>query len=146
MKPWTEVPYLYTISSDDPQSIQRKARQTGRPTDELIQLYALECFLDRLTQSAFAGNLVLKGGVLLAAFDARRPTRDIDLAASSLRNTEAEILTVVREIAAISLDDGVAFDPERAAAEIIREEDDYSGIRQRSAERCLVPPFAYTSM
>jgi predicted nucleotidyltransferase component of viral defense system len=109
--------------------LQRKARQTGRPTDELIQLYALECFLDRLTQSAFARNLVLKGGVLLAAFDARRPTRDIDLAASSLRNTEAEILAVVREIAAISLDDGVAFDPERAAAEIIREENDYSGIR-----------------
>jgi hypothetical protein len=106
--------------------LQRKARQSGRPTDELIQLYALECFLDRLTQSAFARNLVLKGGVLLAAFDARRPTRDIDLAASSLRNTEAEILAVVREIAAISWDDGIAFDPERATAEIIREEDDYT--------------------
>jgi hypothetical protein len=25
--------------------LQRKARQSGRPTDELIQLYALECFL-----------------------------------------------------------------------------------------------------
>jgi hypothetical protein len=109
--------------------LQRKARQSGRPTDELIQLYALECFLDRLTRSTFASHLVLKGGVLLAALDARRPTRDIDLAASSLRNTEAEILAVVREIAAISLDDGMAFDPARASAEIIRQEDDYSGIR-----------------
>jgi len=109
--------------------LQRKARQTGRPTDELIQLYALECFLDRLTRSAFARNLVLKGGVLLAALDARRPTRDIDLAASALRSTEAEILAVVREIAGISLDDGVEFDPEQATAEVIREEDDYSGIR-----------------
>jgi hypothetical protein len=27
--------------------LQREARRTGRPTDELIQLYALECFLDR---------------------------------------------------------------------------------------------------
>jgi hypothetical protein len=61
--------------------LQRIARQTGPPTDELIQLYALECFLDRLTRSVFARNLVLKGGVLLAALDARRPTRDIDLAA-----------------------------------------------------------------
>jgi hypothetical protein len=76
--------------------LQRMARQTGRPTDELIQLYALECFLDRLTRSDFQKNLVLKGGVLLAALDARRPTRDIDLAASSLRNTESEILAVVR--------------------------------------------------
>jgi hypothetical protein len=91
--------------------LQRKARQSGRPTDDLIQLNALECFLDRLTRSAFASHLVFKGGVLLAALDARRPTRDIDLAASSLRNTETEILAVVREIAAISLDDGMAFDP-----------------------------------
>jgi len=109
--------------------LQRKARQTGRPTDELIQLYALECFLDRLTQSAYAKNLVLKGGVLLAALDARRPTRDIDLAATALRNTEAEILAVVREIAGISLDDGIEFDPEQATAEVIREDSDYSGIR-----------------
>jgi hypothetical protein len=90
--------------------LQRKARQSGRPTDELIQLYALECFLERLTLSAFAKSLVLKGGVLLAALDARRPTRAIDLAASALKNTEAEILAVVREIAGISLDDGVEFD------------------------------------
>ena len=109
--------------------LQRKARQTGRPTDELIQLYALECFLDRLTRSDYAKNLVLKGGVLLAALDDRRPTRDIDLVATALRNTEAEIVGVVREIAGISLEDGVEFDSEQATAEVIREEDDYSGIR-----------------
>lgn len=109
--------------------LQRKARQSGRPTDELIQLYALECFLDRLPRSAFSSNFLLKGGVLLAALDARRATRDIDFAASSLRNTEAEILAVVRDIAAMKVDDGMAFDPARATAEIIREEDDYSGIR-----------------
>lgn len=109
--------------------LQRKARQTGRPTDELIQLYALECFLDRLTRSEYAQKLVLKGGVLLAALDARRPTRDIDLAATALRNTEAEILGVVRKIADISLEDGIAFSPAQATAEVIREEDDYSGIR-----------------
>lgn len=109
--------------------LQRKARQTARPTDELIQLYALECFLDRLTRSEYSQQLVLKGGVLLAALDARRPTRDIDLAATTLRNTEAEILDVVRKIAGISLEDGIAFDLEQAHAEVIREEDDYSGIR-----------------
>jgi hypothetical protein len=70
---------------------------------------------------------VLKGGVLLAALDARRPTRDIDLAASALRNTEAEILAVVREIAGTSLDDRIEFDSQRAVAEVIREEDEYSG-------------------
>lgn len=46
-----------------------------------MQLYALEGLLDRLSRSPHARSLVLKGGALLAAFDARRPTRDIDLAA-----------------------------------------------------------------
>ena len=67
--------------------------------------------------------------MLLAALDARRPTRDIDLAASAPRNTEAEILAVVREIADISLEDGIEFDSKQATADVIREEDDYSGIR-----------------
>lgn len=109
--------------------LQREARRIGRPTDELIQLYALECFLDRLTRSEYAESLILKGGVLLAALNARRPTRDIDLAARTLRNTEAEVLTLVQKIAGISLDDGMKFDPDRATAEIIRDEDEYSGIR-----------------
>lgn len=109
--------------------LQRQARRTGRPTDELIQLYALECFLDRIGHSRFATNLTLKGGVLLAALNARRPTRDIDLAACALRNTEAEILGMVQKIAAISLDDGLEFDMDHAAAESIRDEDEYSGVR-----------------
>ena len=109
--------------------LQLKARTTGRPTDELIQLYALECFLDRLTRSAFAKNFVLKGGVLLAALNARRPTRDIDFAASAIKATETEVLAAVRTIARVSLDDGLEFKADQATAEIIREDDDYNGVR-----------------
>ncbi len=109
--------------------LQREARRTGRLTDELIQLYALECLLDRLTRSKYVGDFILKGGVLLAALDARRPTRDIDLAARALENSAAQALAVVREIAEISLDDGLVFHSDRATAEVIREEDNYSGIR-----------------
>jgi nucleoside-triphosphatase THEP1 len=58
--------------------VQNLARRTRRPTAELLHAYALEGFLARLTCSPEAGSLVLKGGVLLAAF-AARPTRDIDL-------------------------------------------------------------------
>ncbi len=71
--------------------LQREARRTGRPTDELIQLYALGCFLDRLVHSNFANNFVLKGGVLLAALDARRRTRDIDLPASARQRCRCDI-------------------------------------------------------
>jgi hypothetical protein len=37
-------------------------------------------------KTQYAENFVLKGGVLLAALDARRPTRDIDFAARRLAN------------------------------------------------------------
>ena len=57
--------------------LPQKARQDHRPVDELMQLYVLECFLARLGGSRFADQFVLKGGVLLAAFGERRPTRDI---------------------------------------------------------------------
>ncbi len=39
--------------------LQRAAQNSKRPTDELIQLFALECFLDRLTHSRFAKHFVL---------------------------------------------------------------------------------------
>ena len=109
--------------------LQREAKRTGRPTDELIQLYALECFLDRLVHSEFADIFILKGGVLLAALDARRPTRDIDFAVRVFENSAEKVLSAVRTIAAIPLDDGMTFDSSGAAAEAIREEDSYSGIR-----------------
>ena len=109
--------------------LQRKARHSGRPTDELIQLYALEGFLDRLARSAYVDRFVLKGGVLLAALDARRPTRDIDLAAHDLENSAAHVLSLIREIAAIDVDDGLVFDAGHATAETIRNEDQYSGVR-----------------
>lgn len=67
--------------------LQNLARRQHRPTDELHQLFALEGFLDRLTRSDYADQLVLKGGALLAAYDARRPTRDVDIAARNMPGT-----------------------------------------------------------
>jgi len=125
----TRRPTKTTVAGQRYLDLQRQARRTGRPTDELIQLYALECFLDRLTHSEFANQFVLKGGVLLAALDARRPTRDIDLSARALDNDVASMLGVIREIAAIAVDDGLQFDAGHASAETIREEDSYSGVR-----------------
>lgn len=54
--------------------LQQQARSSGRPVQELFQLYILEAFLDRLSRSAHRDRLVLKGGVLLAVFGERRPT------------------------------------------------------------------------
>jgi hypothetical protein len=108
-------------------ALQKKARTEGRPTDELLQLHALECYLDRITTSEVAENLVLKGGVLLAAYDLRRPTRDIDLSASRLRNDETAVLALAAMIQSESRDDGWVFGT--ATHESIRDEDEYSGSR-----------------
>lgn len=112
-------------------SIQRLARETGGDVQELLTLYVLERFLARLASSPFRDDFVLKGGVLLAAFDLRRPTRDIDLQATRISNEEEEVLERVREIASRTGDDGVIFDTDSATAETIRDQDEYSGIRVR---------------
>jgi len=109
--------------------LRKLARENHRPVDELLQLYVLEAFLARLASSRFAEQLVLKGGVLLAAFDERRPTRDIDLQAQAFENDTETIRAAMRKIAAITLDDGVIFDVKSATAEPIRDEAIYSGVR-----------------
>lgn len=75
--------------------------------------------------------MVLKGGVLLAAFDSRRPTRDVDLAGLDLASDAVSVLEPVRRVLVVEppLDDGIAFGVEAVTAEVIRGEDDYSGVR-----------------
>jgi predicted nucleotidyltransferase component of viral defense system len=118
--------------------LQREAKRTGRPTDELIQLYALECFLDRLVHSKFADTFILKGGVLLAALDARRPTRDIDFAARAIENTTEKVLSAVQTIAAISIEDGMELDsnarPPRPSASKITTAKFVSRLAEHSRE------------
>lgn len=109
--------------------LRRKARAEARATSELLQLYALEGFLDRLAHSKHADRLVLKGGALLAAYDLRRATRDLDFQAKRVANDPSIILSLVREIASVERADGLAFDPHTATSEAIREGDAYQGVR-----------------
>ena len=60
-------------------ALQRLARVQGRTTQQLFELYVHERFLARLALSPVAERFVLKGGMLLAVLDVRRPTRDADL-------------------------------------------------------------------
>jgi hypothetical protein len=110
--------------------LQNLARRLRRPTDELQQFYALEGILARLSKSPYCnGALVLKGGVLLAAYDMRRATRDLDFQARQLPNDVSAALSVVRDIASLPHADGLVFDTDAARAETIREGDLYSGVR-----------------
>nr|WP_246254001.1 nucleotidyl transferase AbiEii/AbiGii toxin family protein [Isoptericola chiayiensis] len=94
-----------------------------------MALYALEGFLTRLAASGLRQDFVLKGGVLLAAFAARRPTRDIDLAASGFPDDIDDVEHRVREILAIDVVDGLTFDADEIRSETIWDEADYSGVR-----------------
>lgn len=96
---------------------------------ELLVLYGLERTLDRLTRTPFADAFVLKGGVLLAAFDQRRVTRDIDLQARTLEVSTRRMTAVVEAIAQVEADDGLEFTDLNTRIDQIREDDEYEGLR-----------------
>lgn len=135
-------PNRSTVAGRTYLDLQNLARRQGRPTDELLQLYALEGFLDRLAQSPHADRLVLKGGVLLAAYDARRPTRDIDIAATELRASPEDVLQLVRKIAAVDIEDGIIYDADTATAGVIRDTDAYPGVRVALSARLATAQLA----
>ena len=110
-------------------ALQRLARTERRTTAELLQLYVLEGFLRRLGLSAHRERFVLKGGVLMAAFELRRATRDIDLLALRTDNDPAAVERRVVEIATIAVDDGVVFEVDTATVAAIRDDDTYPGAR-----------------
>ncbi|MBU3749431.1 MAG: nucleotidyl transferase AbiEii/AbiGii toxin family protein [Mycobacterium sp.] len=104
---------------------------SNAPTREYLIRHTLESFLDRLTRTSHRGDFVLKGGVLLAAYGARRPTRDADSNAVSADVNAEHLAQVVRDIAAIEADDGVVFDVDTISTQQIREDADYPAFRVR---------------
>lgn len=109
--------------------LRQEARRRGRGTDELLVLFALERFLFRLAQSVYRQRFVLKGGMWLAAFNVRRPTRDIDMVATGIDNDVESVVAVAREIAGIEVDDGMTFWSEDIRGSVIRDADVYPGAR-----------------
>lgn len=109
--------------------IQNQARADGQNVSDLARLYTLEGMLARIAASVYAEDFVLKGGVLLAAFALRRPTKDIDLEATRINDDAQDVAARIRDIAAISLDDGIEFNLDSIRAQTIRDGDAYQGIR-----------------
>lgn len=109
--------------------LQNRARREGRGTQELLTLYVVERWLARLSTSPHADRFVLKGGMLLAAFGARRPTVDADALVRHIANDVDIVTRVVAEIAGRPGDDGVEFLTRTAQARVIRDDALYSGVR-----------------
>ncbi len=114
------------------QRLLNRARADQRPFSELLQYYAMERFLYRLSQSPYTNRFILKGALMLRVWHAPdiRPTMVDMLGRTS--NEEASIIAQIHEILSVEVDpDGLVFDPDSVRAERITEDADYEGIRVR---------------
>ena len=110
--------------------LRNLARRTGTSTDQVMLEYLLERFLYRLSTHPLGGqHFVLKGGLLLAQFGARRITRDIDILGRAFPDDEQEIIRRITQIAATHVDDGVTFHSDTLTTVPIRQDDEYHGLR-----------------
>jgi len=121
------------ISASVRQRLLNRAKRDGRPFNELLQYYAMERFLYRLSQSVHADRFILKGALMLRVWRSPelRPTMDIDMLGKT-SNEETDIVLQIRDILAATVaTDGLAFDTNSIQAERIVEDADYDGIRIR---------------
>ncbi|MGJ7441724.1 nucleotidyl transferase AbiEii/AbiGii toxin family protein [Aquipuribacter sp. MA13-6] len=135
--------HLQRAAANDPHAgavfrkLQTAAREAGAAerrkitTDEYLVRHALESFLARLNQTPHGQDFVLKGGILLAAYGIRRPTKDVDAEAVSTDVTPENLTQVAKDVATVRAQDGVVFDTETITVEEIREDAEYTGLRLR---------------
>jgi hypothetical protein len=69
------------IAASIRQRLLNQAKAQARPFNELLQYYAMERFLYRLSQSDHAEQFILKGALMLRVWQAplARATMDIDM-------------------------------------------------------------------
>ena len=90
-----------------------------------------ECFLSRLSVSAYSEKFVVKGGMLIAAIVGldTRSTMDLDTTLRNLPLTEEKLNEAIHSICSLDMKDDVIFKVK--AIEPIRKDDIYGGYRIR---------------
>lgn len=106
------------------------AKAQGVDFNQVLVRFALERMLYRLTQSPHANRFLLKGALLFTLwYDMpHRATRDADLLGFGASDL-ASVAATFRDIAAVAVEDGMAFDPASVMVEDIRKETGYGGVR-----------------
>lgn len=116
-------------------SVHQKLLNLGRKENidfnRLLNLFAHERFLARLSSSKYRKNFILKGGLYLYSEfgEAARPTRDLDLLVNQLSNEHSKLLGLFREITKLDLSDGMSFDANSLSISTIKEDANYEGGR-----------------
>lgn len=104
--------------------LNQRARELQVAPRRLLQHYAMERFLYRLSLSPFAGRLFLKGGMLLAGMGSAqaRTTMDIDLL-GRISNSEESIKKAFAEIVRTKpgVQDGISFSSTFRLQEITKD-------------------------
>jgi predicted nucleotidyltransferase component of viral defense system len=110
-----------------------KARESFRPFNEILQLFAIERFIYRLSKSPFADRFILKGALMFSVWSGlgSRSTMDIDLL-GRLDNSLDGIVAAIKDSCGMDVEaDGLSFDPETVAGARIAEDAEYEGVRVR---------------
>ena len=105
------------------------AKENKISAQSVLQTYMLERLLERISVSQYKENFVLKGGMLISAILGidSRTTMDMDATLKGLELSEDRLLSILNDIIAIDLNDGVEFKIKHI--EKIRDNDDYGGFR-----------------
>ncbi len=115
------------------ESIKGKIRNLSQKnklsSQEVLQMYFFERFLERLSLSKYRSNFVIKGGFLISSLIGieNRTTMDVDATIKGIHLSEKEIKIVVNEIINEDVGDGIKFEIQKI--EHIRESDDYENFR-----------------
>ena len=109
-----------------------KSRLTKRPFSELLQYYAIERFLYRLSISKHRDSFFLKGALMFKAWNTldHRPTMDIDLLGKT-NNSVQNLETVCHDICdqVCPVDDGIVFFSHSVKGTKIQADAEYLGVR-----------------
>ena len=119
------------------QRLLNRARADGDDFQVLLTRYVLERFLYRLGRSEHHDRFVVKGAMLFVLWegDLHRTTRDLDLLGSGPGGV-ADVERAVRDVLAVEVeDDGVTFAPTTVQGGLIREEQEYEGVRVTAEAR-----------
>ena len=110
-----------------------QAHAQKRPFQELLQYYAMERFLYRLSRSRDPEQFILKGALLLTAWRAplSRSTMDIDLL-GRMSNELQHIRVLIAKVCELESEpDGIEFDAQSVKVARIKEDAEYEGVRVR---------------
>lgn len=82
------------IAASVRQRLFNRSREDHRTFNELLQYYAIKRFLYRLSLSSYAQHYIIKGALMLRAWNSPefRPTMDIDMLGKTLNEEEKIIL------------------------------------------------------